>query len=100
MGRCVRLIVGLALLGALVSPARATDRDTFDNSIAKVAPSLGIGLPFKPRVACGCPDPSGNQIARVLTQGGGVVSCLVPGFDAAGALDATSFCENYVVLGH
>jgi len=49
MGRCVRLIVGLALLGALVSPARATDRDTFDNSIAKVAPSLGIGLPFTPR---------------------------------------------------
>ena len=55
----------------------------------------------RPRCApARCPDPSGNQIARVLTQGGGVVSCLVPGFDAAGALDATSFCETYVVLGH
>jgi hypothetical protein len=40
------------------------------------------------------------QIAGVLTQGGGVVSCLLPGFDAAGALDAASFCENYVLLGH
>ena len=89
----------LALLGALVSPARATDRDTFDNSIAKVAPSLGIGLPFKPRVACGCPDPSGNQIAGVLQKNGSVVSCLLPSFSAAGTLAGGSICENFVVLG-
>jgi len=100
MASWVRLITGLALLGALVGTAHATDQDTFNKLIAKVAPSLGIGLPFKPRVACGCPDASGNQIAGVLTQGGGVVSCLLPGFDTAGALDATTFCENYVVLGH
>jgi len=100
MGGCVRFLTGLALLRVLASPARATDQDTFNKLIAKVAPSLGIGLPFKPRVACGCPDASGNEIAGVLTHGGAVVSCLLPGFDAAGALDATSFCENYVVLGY
>lgn len=100
MGGCVRFLTGLALLGVLASPAHATDQDAFNKLIAKVAPSLSFGQPFKPRVACGCPDASGNEIAGVLTQGGGVVSCLLPGFDAAGALVSTSFCENYVVLGH
>jgi hypothetical protein len=100
MGGCIRLLTGLVLLGVLASPARATDQDTFNKLIAKVAPSLTLGQPFKPRVACACPDASDNQIAGVLTQGGGVVSCLLPGFTAAGALVSESFCENYVVLGH
>jgi hypothetical protein len=40
------------------------------------------------------------DIRRALAQSGGVVSRLVPGFDAAGALAAISLCENYVVLDH
>jgi hypothetical protein len=93
------LLIMLAV-GFTAGPAAATDQDTFNKVIAKVAPSLGLGLPFKPRVACGCPDTSGNQIAGVLTQSGGVVSCLLPGFTATGALVSESFCENYVVLGY
>jgi hypothetical protein len=100
MGGCVRLLTGLALLGALASPARATDQDTFNKLIAKVAPTISFSTPFKPRVACACPDTSGNQIPGVLSKLGSLVSCVMPGFDAAGALDATSLCENYVVLGH
>jgi hypothetical protein len=84
MNGCVRFLTGVALLGALASPARATDRDTFNKLIAKVAPSIVPGQPFKPRVACGCPDTSGNQIAGVLSQSGSVVSCLLPSFSAVG----------------
>ena len=100
MSGFVRFLTGLALLGALASPARATDRDTFNKLIAKVAPSIAPGQPFKPRVACGCPDTSGNQIAGVLQKNGSVVSCLLPSFSAAGTFSGASLCENYVVLGH
>ena len=79
----------------------ARDRSGHVNKlIAKVAPTINFSTPFKPRVACACPDTSGNQIPGVLSQSGGVVSCFLLGFDAAGALDAISLCENYVVLGH
>jgi hypothetical protein len=99
MSGYVRFLTGLALLGALASPARATDQDTFNKMFTKVAPSLGPGQPFKPRVACGCPDTSGNQIAGVLQKNGSVVSCLLPSFSAAGTLAGGSICENFVVLG-
>jgi hypothetical protein len=49
---------------AFASRASATDQQNYTKLIAKIAPPVTLGQPFKPRVACVCPPPQGTAPRR------------------------------------
>ena len=92
--KCERRLSG----GLIAGPAVATDQDTFNKLIAKVAPMSGQ-TPFKPRVACACPSPI-YTTPGVVVNVAGAITCWTPTFDASGALSGPfNSCDNFAVLG-
>ena len=98
----------LALLAALAAgvtarPAAASDQDTFNRLIGKVAPQFTVGqkTPAKMKVACVCHAPGvTDQPGFVFTDVGGVY-CGVPlGYAADGTITLLADCDNFVALGH
>ena len=97
--KCERRLSG----GLIAGPAVATDQDTFNKLIAKVAPLLTFmpGQKFKPTVACACPNTgSGASPGFVVNNGASQIVCGIPTFDASGTLNGYSDCSDFAVLGH
>jgi hypothetical protein len=99
-----RLLGTISLLATLALPfgavATATDEQTFDKLIGKVAPNAtDLFEKFKPRFACAClttPSPPGV----VMRDSGGLVRCGSPGFSSDGKVIVFSFCSGeFEVLG-
>jgi hypothetical protein len=84
-------------------PAAATDQDTFNRLIGKVAPQFTPGQHAKMKVACVCHDPAEpNQPGFVFTDDGGLgqVHCGVPfAYEYDGTLGGVVYCDNFVALG-
>ncbi len=89
--------------GVTARPAAATDQDTFNRLIGKVAPQFTPGqkTPAKMKVACVCHELGVyDQPGFVFTDVGGVY-CAVPlGYAADGTIISIADCENFVALGH
>jgi hypothetical protein len=86
--------------GLIARPAVATDEDTFNKLIAKVAPTFVSGQKITPRVACACPNDGSSTVGAgfVLNDGGNIV-CALPSF-VSGTLFNFAECHNFAVLGH
>jgi hypothetical protein len=99
----------LAVLGGglTAAPAAATDQDTFNKLLAKVAPlESGLGQNFKPKAACACPNDGVNParagvlVSEPIVGGKPDIRCAIPSFDADGKVFALTFCDGFAVLGH
>jgi hypothetical protein len=86
--------------GFTARPAAATDQDTFNRLIAKVAPTFTAapGQRFKPTVACACVGSGPATAGFVVTDGSGNIVCGIPQFDASGTVLGYTFCINFVAL--
>jgi hypothetical protein len=98
-----RLLGTISLLATLALPfgavATATDEQTFDKLIGKVAPNAtDLFEKFKPRFACACLT---NRSPGVVTRDSeGLVRCGSPGFASDGKVIVLSFCSGeFEVLG-
>ena len=83
------------------SPA-ATDQDTFNNPIAKIAPvsPLRLGSGSSPRRTCACPNDGNSDAAPgSVVSNGSVIVCRILSLDASGNLVAFGDCNNFAVLG-
>jgi|AmaraimetFIIA100_FD_contig_71_2634761_length_894_multi_3_in_0_out_0_2 hypothetical protein len=88
--------------GLIARPAVATDQDTFNKLIAKVATTVVFGQKLIPKVACACHDGSVDEgkAGFVETVGvGGTIKCGIPGFDATGTVQVVGECNPFEVLG-
>ena len=104
--RSVAILATLAVLGSipLVTPAYATDLETFQKAVGKVVVPVGS----KPKVHCTCPNTvPGHAIAGRLVRTTHVVAgpitfvkvyCEVPGFDAQGDIAGYDTCPDFTVL--
>jgi hypothetical protein len=87
--------------GFTAGPAAATQQDTFNRLIAKVAPTFPIGPNVTPKVACACPnDGSIPESAGFVVNTGGDIVCGIPTFDSSGSVLQINACHDFAVLGH
>ena len=94
--RQLALVGSLVGLLALTPPAHATDAETFENFIDRLAPSLADlvndVISFRPRVACVCKtDGQPGLLARFV---GTSVFCFKPAFNAAGKFLGGTGCDD------
>jgi hypothetical protein len=94
-------VVGLAAALSLTwgGSAFATDQDTFNKLIAKVAPTVNsLATNFKPKLACACVS---NLLPGVVALDSlGEINCELPGFAPDGSFGGFLVCNGDFVVLH